>query len=85
LHFLTGSTRDVERVTSMFGMDVFPDEGLMNHSLHTAIIDRTGKVAANIEGNQFTADQLADLVQTVMSPQRAAEGKDAMGGQHSIK
>jgi protein SCO1 len=84
-HFLTGSTRDVERVTSMFGMDVFPEEGLMNHSLHTAIIDRTGKVAANIEGNQFTADQLADLVQTVMSPQRAAEGKDAMGGQQSIK
>jgi protein SCO1 len=39
----------------MFGMDVFPDEGSMNHSLHTAIIDRTGKVAANIEGNQFTA------------------------------
>ena len=69
----------------MFGMDVFPDGGSMNHSLHTAFIDRTGKVAANIEGNQFTADQLADLVQAVMSPQRAAEGKDAMGRQHSIK
>jgi protein SCO1 len=66
-HFLTGSTSDVQHVTNMFGMDVFPDEGLMNHSLHTAIIDRAGRIAANIEGNQFTADQLADLVQTVMS------------------
>lgn len=66
-HFLTGSTADVRRVTDMFGMDFFPDEGLMNHSLHTAIIDRQGKLVANIEGNQFTATQLADLVKTVLA------------------
>jgi protein SCO1/2 len=66
-HFLTGPVHDVQRVTNMFGMDFFPDEGLMDHSLHTAIIDRHGKLVANIEGNQFTADQLADLVQTVLS------------------
>jgi protein SCO1/2 len=65
-HFLTGSVPDVRRVTSMFGMDFFPDEGLMNHSLHTAVIDREGKLVANIEGNQFTADQLTDLVRTVL-------------------
>jgi protein SCO1/2 len=51
-------------------VDYFPDEGLMNHSLHTAIIDRHGKLVANIEGNQFTADQLADLVQTVLSREK---------------
>ena len=66
-HFLTGPVADVQRVTDMFGMDYFPDEGLMNHSLHTAVIDRQGKLVANIEGNQFTADQLADLVKTVLS------------------
>ncbi len=66
-HFLTGPVSDVQRVTNLFGIDYFPDEGLMNHSLHTAVIDRQGKLVANIEGNQFTADQLADLVQTVMS------------------
>jgi hypothetical protein len=66
-HFLTGPNPDVHRVTNMFGMDFFPDEGLMNHSLHTAVIDRSGKLVANIEGNQFTADQLADLVKTVLS------------------
>ena len=66
-HFLTGSVPDVQRVTDMFGMDYFPDEGLMNHSLHTAVIDRQRKLVANIEGNQFTADQLADLVKTVLS------------------
>ena len=31
----------------------FFDEGLMNQSLHTAVIDRHQKLAANIEGNQF--------------------------------
>lgn len=65
-HFLTGSLPEVRRVTAMFGMDFFPDEGLMNHSLHTVVIDRQGKVVANIEGNQFTADQLVDLVKTVL-------------------
>ena len=67
-HFLTGASDDVQRVCRLFGVDFFPDEGLMNHSLHTAIIDRNGKLVANIEGNQFTANQLADLTQTVLNP-----------------
>ncbi len=65
-HFLTGPPGDVQRVCHLFGVDFFPDEGLMNHSLHTAIIDRSGKLVANIEGNQFTADQLGDLTQAVL-------------------
>jgi protein SCO1 len=73
-HFLTGSVPDIQRVSSLFGMDYFPDEGLMDHSLHTAIINRQGKLVANIEGNQFTAGQLGDLVQTVLS---SPNGSDA--------
>ena len=65
-HFLTGPVPAVDRVTNMFGMDFFPEEGLMNHSLHTAVIDRQGALVANIEGNQFTADQLVDLVKTIL-------------------
>lgn len=65
-HFLTGSSADIQRVCDMFGLDSFQDEGLMNHSLHTAVIDRQGRLVANIEGNQFTADQLGDLIQTVL-------------------
>src|SRR5450631_603243 len=34
-HFLTGPVPDVQRVDNLFGVDFFPDEGLMNHSLHT--------------------------------------------------
>jgi protein SCO1 len=67
-HFLTGSVPDIQRVSNLFGVDYFPEEGLMNHSLHTAVIDRQGKLVANLEGNQFTADQLTDLVQIVLNP-----------------
>jgi protein SCO1/2 len=61
-HFLTGPVADVRRVTSMFGVDFFPDEGLMNHSLQTAVIDRRGRIRAAIEGNLYTPEQLGDLV-----------------------
>jgi protein SCO1/2 len=60
-HFLTGSEKDVQRVCRMFGVQAFPNEGLMDHSLHTVLIGRDGKLLANIEGNRFTATQLGDL------------------------
>lgn len=66
-HFLTGSESAIRRVCDLFGEDYFPDEGLMDHSLHTAIIDRRGHLVANLEGNEFTAQQLGDLVQTVLA------------------
>jgi protein SCO1/2 len=65
-HFLTGPVPEVQRVCGLFGMDFFQDEGLFNHTLHTAVIDRNGKLVANLEGNQFTSQQLGDLVQTVL-------------------
>ncbi len=64
-HFLTGDPVDVKRLCAAFGVDSFPDEGLFNHTLRTAVIDRTGRLAAVIDGNQFTAEQLGDLVETV--------------------
>ena len=65
--FLTGSVADVRRVCSLFGVDSFVDEGLINHSTRTAVIDRRGAIAASIEGNQYTAAQLGDLVETVLA------------------
>ena len=68
--FLTGSAADIQTVAHRFGMDYWPEEGLMIHALHTVIIDQKGKLAANLEGNEFTADQLGDLVQAMLDPQR---------------
>jgi protein SCO1/2 len=39
---------------------------LLTHTRHTVIIERQGRLAANIDGNQFTARQLGDLVKIVM-------------------
>ena len=47
-------------------MNFWNDEGFLTHTFHTVVIDRDGKLAANLEGNQFTSDQLGDLVETVM-------------------
>jgi protein SCO1 len=65
-HFLTGPLPEIKQVAGMFGMNFWNDEGLLTHTLHTVVIDRQGRLASNIEGNQFTAQQLGDLVQTVM-------------------
>ncbi len=66
-HFLTGPAENVRRVCDLFGEDFFQDEGLMNHSLHTAIINQKGKLVANLEGNEFSAAQLGDLVDTILT------------------
>jgi protein SCO1 len=65
-HFLTGPLPEIKQVAGMFGMNFWSDESLLTHTLHTVVIDRQGRLASNIEGNQFTAQQLGDLVQTVM-------------------
>jgi protein SCO1/2 len=72
-HFLTGSESAIRRVCDLFGEDYFPDEGLMDHSLHTAIIDRNGRLVANLEGNEFSAQQLGDLVETVLRSESAED------------
>ena len=65
-HFLTGSLSEVKQVCRTFGVNYWPDEGTLTHSLHTVIIDRQGKLAANFEGNEFTAEQLGDFVATTL-------------------
>jgi|SRR5580704_7146876 protein SCO1/2 len=66
-HFLTGTVADIQRLCRFFDMSFYPDEALFVHSFHTVIIGRSGRLAANLEGNNFTAQQLGDLVQTVAS------------------
>lgn len=65
-HFLTGTVADVQRVCGMFGVQAYANEGQLDHSLHTVLLDRQKRLVANIEGNQFTADQLGDLAATLL-------------------
>ena len=66
-HFLTGKADEVRAVCDLFGVDAFPDEALMNHTVRTAVIDRDGNLVTNIAGNTYTANQLGDLVASVLA------------------
>ena len=65
-HFLTGDPAKIERVCNAFGIQYWTEEGLITHSLQTAVIDRDGRLAATIEGKDFTPQQLGDLVGAVL-------------------
>jgi len=64
-HFLTGPVAEIQRICRGFDMSFYPDEALFVHSFHTVVISRKGRLAANLEGNNFTAQQLGDLVQVL--------------------
>jgi protein SCO1/2 len=64
--FLTGDAAKIERVCNAFGIQYWAEEGLITHSLQTAVIDRDGRLAATVEGKDFTPQQLGDLVGAVL-------------------
>jgi Cu/Ag efflux protein CusF len=65
-HFLTGDPANVERVCNAFGIQYFPDEGLITHSLQTAVVDRNGPSGSDGGRQEFTPRQLGDLIATVL-------------------
>ena len=65
-HFLTGDPAKIERVCNAFGIQYWAEEGLITHSLQTAVIDRDGRLAATVEGKDFTPEQIGDLVGAVL-------------------
>jgi protein SCO1/2 len=65
-HFLTGSIEDIAHVCSIFGVEYWPDEGLITHTLQTAVIDKEGRLAATVEGKDYNGRQLGDLIEQVM-------------------
>jgi len=40
---------------------------MITHSLQTAVIDRDGRLAATVEGKEFSPKQLGDLVEAVLA------------------
>ena len=61
---LTGSATEVEKVCNSYGISFWRDEGgLMNHSLHTFVVDRDRRLVADLEGNEFST-QLASFTRS---------------------
>ena len=69
-HFLTGSLPEIQQLCRKFDMNFYPDEALLVHSFHTALIDRQERLAANLEGNEFSSQQLGDLVETLLDQRK---------------
>jgi protein SCO1/2 len=65
-HFLTGDADGIRQVCEAFGVEYWPDSGLITHTLQTAVVDREGRLAAAVEGKDVTGRQIADLVQSVL-------------------
>lgn len=63
---LTGSRDEVRQVCERFGLEFWPEEGLITHTLQTAIIDREGRLAATVEGKDYTPRQLGDLIEATL-------------------
>jgi protein SCO1/2 len=60
--FLTGPKEEIRKAGTFFGLDYFPENGQITHSLRTAIITPDGKVFKVYKGNAWRPDQLeADL------------------------
>jgi protein SCO1/2 len=47
-------------------MNFWPDMGMLAHTMHTAVIDRQGRLVTNLEGNEFSAEQLGNLLESVI-------------------
>ncbi|MDQ2868470.1 MAG: SCO family protein [Verrucomicrobiota bacterium] len=52
--FATGKPEEIEQLTKALSIFVQPEGGTISHSLATALIDRTGKVAKIWRGNSWT-------------------------------
>lgn len=65
-HFLSGSPEAIAAVCASFGIEYWPDQGLITHTLQTAVIDREGRLRASVEGRGFSGRQIADLVGAIL-------------------
>jgi protein SCO1 len=65
-HFLTGPLPEITRTCEAFGIEFWPEEGLLSHTLQTAVLDREGRLAGTIEGAAWQSRQLGDLIASVL-------------------
>jgi protein SCO1/2 len=61
--FLTGSNREVQGVAGRFGMNYWPEEGLITHTSMTGVLSREGTLVALVEGSSYQPKALGDLIE----------------------
>lgn len=61
-HFLTGGMPAIRTIAERFGVIYWPEDGTLAHSTETAIIAPDGRLAALVDGPNYAAYQLGDLI-----------------------
>ena len=61
--FLTG---DIRPAAAMFGLLFWAEDYAITHSNSTAVIGRNGRLTALVEGAGYTAEQLGDIVESLL-------------------
>ncbi|MFN7937971.1 MAG: SCO family protein [Bryobacteraceae bacterium] len=61
--FGTGTVEQIRAAAARFGIVFWPEEGVITHTSNIAVIGRTGRLDALVEGLSFTAKQLGDLIE----------------------
>lgn len=64
--FLTGTPAGIRPVLDRFGVSAFVNDGLIDHGLRTAVVDRAGRLAVLLDGNHFSTTQLGDVIESVI-------------------
>jgi protein SCO1/2 len=65
--FLTGERAEVEAFAARFGVSIVPDAKSapeIVHNLRTAVIDDRGRLVRILNGNDWTAEQLVDVLRS---------------------
>ena len=66
--FATADEAIVDRMAAEFGINVIREkDGTITHNLRTAVIDPSGRVAAILDNNEWTAAQLADALKNALA------------------
>jgi len=66
--FATAGEAVVDRLAAEFGINVIREkDGTITHNLRTVVIDPSGRVAAILDNNEWTAGQLTDALKNALA------------------
>lgn len=60
--FLTGTPTAIDGVRAVFGVEAWPEEGVLTHDVVTVLIDRKGRFAARFAGPRQSIRRVGDAI-----------------------
>ncbi|HSB10690.1 MAG TPA: copper-binding protein [Blastocatellia bacterium] len=78
--FGTGTKAEVKKIATWFGLQYFPDNDQIVHSLRTAIIDPEGKLAKLYRGNEWQPEEIVAELRYLATPDPSASNPNIHRG-----